>query len=39
MSSINNKKVILLIMDGFGIRNVRNGNAVALAKKPNFDHL
>ncbi|MCQ2802312.1 MAG: 2,3-bisphosphoglycerate-independent phosphoglycerate mutase [Bacilli bacterium] len=31
------KPVILCIMDGFGIRNNKNGNAVAAAKKPNLD--
>ncbi|MDR0739317.1 MAG: 2,3-bisphosphoglycerate-independent phosphoglycerate mutase [Mycoplasmataceae bacterium] len=33
------KKIILIIMDGVGIRKVREGNAVALAKKPNLDML
>jgi len=27
----------LIILDGFGIRSEREGNAIALAKKPNFD--
>lgn len=27
----------LIILDGFGLRNETVGNAVALAKKPNFD--
>jgi 2,3-bisphosphoglycerate-independent phosphoglycerate mutase len=33
------KKTILIIMDGIGLRNVRAGNAVALANKPNLDML
>ncbi|MDR0674680.1 MAG: 2,3-bisphosphoglycerate-independent phosphoglycerate mutase [Mycoplasmataceae bacterium] len=33
------KKTILIIMDGIGLRNVREGNAVALANKPNLDML
>lgn len=33
------KKVILIIMDGIGLRSTRSGNAVALANKPNIDML
>ncbi|MDR2369614.1 MAG: 2,3-bisphosphoglycerate-independent phosphoglycerate mutase [Mycoplasmataceae bacterium] len=33
------KKVILIIMDGIGLRDVTKGNAVALAHKPNLDML
>jgi 2,3-bisphosphoglycerate-independent phosphoglycerate mutase len=33
------KKTILVIMDGIGLRKVRDGNAVALARKPNLDML
>lgn len=33
------KPVLLAILDGFGIREERDGNAVKLAKKPNFDFL
>lgn len=33
------KLVMLVIMDGFGIRNVVDGNAIANAKKPNLDKL
>ena len=29
--------VALIILDGFGCRNESKGNAVAQAKKPNFD--
>jgi 2,3-bisphosphoglycerate-independent phosphoglycerate mutase len=29
--------VALIILDGFGLRDVTRGNAVALARKPNFD--
>ena len=29
--------VAIIILDGFGWRADSNGNAVALAKKPNFD--
>lgn len=31
------KPVALIIMDGFGLRNTVEGNAVAQAKKPNYD--
>ena len=31
------KPVLLAILDGFGIREEEHGNAVAVAKKPNFD--
>lgn len=31
------KPVALIIMDGFGLRGETNGNAVAQAKKPNYD--
>lgn len=33
------KLVMLVIMDGYGIRDVVDGNAVANAKKPNLDYL
>lgn len=33
------KTVILIILDGFGIAPPHEGNAVYLAKKPNFDNL
>ncbi len=32
------KKVLLIILDGWGIRRERKGNAVKLAKTPNFDY-
>lgn len=32
------KPVILIILDGFGLREDEHGNAVAQARKPNFDH-
>lgn len=31
--------VMLVIMDGYGIRNTSDGNAIANAKKPNLDYL
>lgn len=31
--------VLLIIMDGWGYREETAGNAIAMAKKPNFDHL
>jgi len=31
--------LLLLIMDGYGIREEKNGNAIALAKKPNLDNI
>ncbi|MGL4819533.1 MAG: 2,3-bisphosphoglycerate-independent phosphoglycerate mutase [Bacilli bacterium] len=34
---MSNKPLALIILDGFGIRNETFGNAVAQAKKPNFD--
>ena len=33
------KPVVLLIMDGFGLREETEGNAVAMAKKPHLDRL
>jgi bisphosphoglycerate-independent phosphoglycerate mutase (AlkP superfamily) len=33
------KPVMLVILDGFGWREAREDNAVALAHKPNFDRL
>jgi 2,3-bisphosphoglycerate-independent phosphoglycerate mutase len=31
--------ILLLIMDGYGLNNKKEGNAIALAKKPNLDRL
>lgn len=31
--------ILLLVMDGFGINHKKEGNAIALAKKPNLDRL
>lgn len=31
--------ILLLVMDGFGINQKKEGNAIALAKKPNLDRL
>ena len=33
------KTVLLMILDGFGLRDETAGNAIAAAKKPNFDQL
>lgn len=33
------KKAMLCILDGFGLRKEPHGNAVAMAKHPNFDYL
>lgn len=33
------KLAMLVIMDGYGVRNVSCGNAIANAKKPNLDKL
>ena len=33
------RPLILIIMDGWGIRKDKQGNAIALAKTPNFDNL
>jgi 2,3-bisphosphoglycerate-independent phosphoglycerate mutase len=35
----NNAKILLLILDGFGIAEPSDGNAVSLAKTPTFDFL
>jgi len=32
------KKVLLIVLDGWGLRNYKKGNAVKLAKTPNFDY-
>ncbi|MBS1815634.1 MAG: 2,3-bisphosphoglycerate-independent phosphoglycerate mutase [Acidobacteria bacterium] len=34
-----NKPLILTVLDGWGIRKETEGNAIALAKKPNYDRL
>ena len=39
MEKRNKKQIILCIMDGWGINNETNYNAVAQAKTPNFDYL
>lgn len=36
---MNKKPVMLMILDGFGITNHEDGNAVKAANKPNFDRL
>jgi 2,3-bisphosphoglycerate-independent phosphoglycerate mutase len=33
------KKAMLIILDGWGVRNTKNGNAIKLADTPNFDRL
>ncbi len=33
------KKIVLIILDGFGIAHSGNGNAISLAKTPTFDYL
>ena len=33
------KPIVLCIMDGFGLRNEKHGNAIYAAKKPNLDYL
>ncbi len=33
------KKLVLVVMDGFGIATASRGNAISLAKKPTFDFL
>ena len=32
------KPLVLIVMDGFGLSSKRQGNAIALAKKPNLDY-
>ena len=39
MTKKNQKPVVLVILDGFGIAPPSKGNGVTLAKKPVFDHL
>ena len=39
MSEINKSPVVLLILDGWGIAPESNGNAIEVARKPNFDAL
>lgn len=36
---MNKKPVVLLIMDGFGLREQKEGNAIAMAATPNLDRL
>ncbi|MCX8158298.1 MAG: 2,3-bisphosphoglycerate-independent phosphoglycerate mutase [Candidatus Diapherotrites archaeon] len=35
---MNKKRLILIVMDGWGIAEPNNGNCVHLAKKPNYDY-
>jgi len=37
--AIPREKLVILILDGWGIREENHGNMIALAKTPNFDHL
>ena len=39
MNNLKKKPVLLCILDGFGLRENKRGNAVALAKTPNLDRL
>ena len=39
MSNVKNKPVVVCILDGFGLRENKSGNAIALAKTPNLDRL
>lgn len=36
---MNKKPIVLCIMDGFGLRSEKHGNAIYAAKKPNLDYL
>ena len=36
---MNKKPVMLMILDGFGVNNNSDSNAVAIANKPNIDKL
>lgn len=36
---MNNKTTVLMILDGYGLNNRQEGNAIALAKKPNIDKM
>src|SRR5580765_6658407 len=33
------KPIVLTVLDGWGYRAETSGNAIALARKPNYDHL
>ncbi|MGH9765259.1 MAG: 2,3-bisphosphoglycerate-independent phosphoglycerate mutase, partial [Blastocatellia bacterium] len=37
MSKVSNTPLALIILDGFGYSPQREGNAIALARTPNFD--
>src|SRR3989344_8431951 len=39
MDNFASQPVVLLILDGWGVAPVSNGNAILLAKKPNYDSL
>ncbi|NJD54113.1 MAG: 2,3-bisphosphoglycerate-independent phosphoglycerate mutase [Candidatus Methanoperedens sp.] len=36
---MNKRPILLMILDGFGLSNKKEGNAIAAAKKPNIDRL
>ena len=36
---INKRPTMLMILDGFGVSSKTHGNAIAQAKKPNFDNI
>ena len=33
------KPIVLTVLDGWGYRSETNGNAIALARKPNYDRI
>ena len=39
MKSGDKRKVLLLVPDGWGVRNSKQNNAIKLAKTPNLDKL
>ena len=39
MNKLNNKKVLLLILDGFGIGENNDSNAIYIANTPNLDKI
>lgn len=39
MNNLPHRPILLMILDGWGVSQDKEGNAVIAAKKPNFDHL
>lgn len=39
MNNLPHRPILLMILDGWGVSQDKEGNAIAIANKPNFDHL